>query len=227
MMKQTEARRLCGASKKACDGGWLQSTIFALDRRIRRRIGVYEYTLHPKCLFRLQVVRTDVRLLLADGSSVQPGSRVLGLHLWNEQIPLIGPTGPTLAWARKAHRAVDISLRELACYLASQPHLRDIAVISGNMPVTGRWQAEQLARILARYGFEAALDDTDRRGLLHRLGDALFVLMLVWAANPRAVRGAMLRFCNMRIFVSRTALEQRYRPRTVSRACRIRSRAQT
>jgi hypothetical protein len=198
------------APENACTAGWLQSAVFALDRRIRRQIGVYEYTLHPQCLFRLQVVRTEDPLLLEDGTFVGPGGRVLVLHLWNEQIPVIARTGPTLAWARKIDRGMDISLRELACYLAAQPHLRDIAVICGNMPVIGSAQAGQLARILARYGFEAAVDSTDRRGLLHRFGDGVLVLMLVWAANPRAVRSALLRCCNMRVFVSRAALEQRY-----------------
>ena len=198
------------APENAYTGGWLQSAVFALDRRIRRQIGVYEYTFHPQCLFRLQVVRTQDALLLEDGTFVAPGGRVLVLHLWNEQIPVIGRTGPTLAWARKTHRALHISLRELARYLAAQPHLRDIAVICGNMPVIGITQAERLARILARYGFEAAVDATDRRGLLHRFGDGVLVLMLVWAANPRAVRSALLRCSNMRVFVSRAALEQRY-----------------
>jgi YkoP domain len=188
----------------------MQSAVFALDRRIRRRIGVYEYTLHPQCLFRLQVVRIDDPLVLADGTCVERGGRVLVLHLWNEQMPVIGRTGPTLAWARKAYRAMDISLRELARYLTSQPELRDITVICGNMPVIGSAQAARLARILARYGFDAAVDDTDRRSLLHRFGDGVLVLMLVWAANPRAVRSAVLRCCNMRVFVSRAALEQRY-----------------
>jgi hypothetical protein len=173
-------------------------------------MGVYEYTHHPQCLFRLQVVRLDHSLVLADGTSVEPGNRVLVLHLWNEQMPVIGRTGPTLAWARKTDRAINISLRQLAGYLAAQPQLKDIAVICGNMPVIGSKQAARLARILARYGFAAAVDDTDPRGLIHRFGDGVLVLMLVWAANPRAVRSAVLRCCNMRIFVSRAALEQRY-----------------
>ena len=207
-----------GAPKKASGGGWLQWGVFALDRRIRRRMGVYEYTLHPQCLFRLQVVQLDDSLMLADGTCVARGNRALVLHLWNEQMPIIGPTGPTLAWARKADRAMDFSLRELARYLTAHPQLSDIAVICGNMPVIGCAQAKRLARILARYGFEAAVDDSDRRGLLHRLGDGVFVLMLVLAANPRAVRSAVLRCCNMRVFVSRAALEQRYRMGAASRA---------
>lgn len=206
-----------GAPKNTSGGGWLQRAVFALDRRIRRRMGVYEYTVHPQCLFRLQVVRVDDSLTLADGTCVASGSRALVLHLWNEQMPVIGPTGPTLAWARKADRAMDFSLCELARYLAAQPQLSDIGVICGNMPVIGCAQVKRLARILARYGFEAAVDDRDRRGLLHRFGDAVFVLMLVLAANPRAVRNAVLRCCNMRVFVSRAALERRY-SRAASRA---------
>ena len=219
-MLKPSADRAARAAQDASGAGWLKSAVFALDRRIRRRIGVYEYTLHPQCLFRVQVVRLDDTLVLGDGTSVERGSRVLVLHLWNEQMPVIGPTGPTLAWARKADRAMDISLRELAGYLAAQPNLQDIEVICGNMPVIGSAQAEQLARILARYGFEAAVDDADRRSLLHRFGDGVLVLMLVWAANPRAVRSAMLRCCNMRFCVSRTALEHRYMPplRTASGA---------
>ena len=191
-------------------GGWLQTAVFALDRRIRQRIGVFEYSVHPECLFRLQVVTVEDPLVLADGTSVGAGSRVLVLHLWNEQMPVIGRTGPTLGWGRKVDRAMDISLRELAGYVSAHPHLGDIAVICGNMPVIGSEQAEQFARILSRYGFEAAVDATDRRGLIHRFADAVLVLMLVLAANPRAVRSAVLRCCNMRISVSRAALERRY-----------------
>ncbi|MBV9726945.1 MAG: hypothetical protein JO299_17430 [Gammaproteobacteria bacterium] len=209
-MRKPSADCAAPAPDNTSAAGWLQSAVFALDRRIRRRMGVYEYTHHPQCLFRLQVVRLDHALVLADGTSVGRGNRVLVLHLWNEQVPVIGRTGPTLAWARKADRAIDISLRELAGYLAAQPQLQDIAVICGNMPVIGSRQAARLGRILARYGFEAAVDDTDPRGLLHRFGDGVLVLMLVWAANPRAVRSAVLRCCNMRIFVSRAALEERY-----------------
>jgi hypothetical protein len=199
-----------GARKNAPGDGWLQSAVFALDRRIRQKLGVYEYTMHPECLFRLQLVHVEDPLVLADGTAVAPGNRALALHLWNERIPVMGPLGPTLAWARKIDRAIHASLRELACYLAAQPSLRDIAAICGDMPVRGTRQAEQLARIMARYGFEAAVGIADRRNLIHRFGDAVLVLMLVWATNPCAVRSAVLRCCNMRLFVSRAALERRY-----------------
>ena len=59
-------------------------------------------------------------------------------------------------------------------------------------------------------GFEAAVGIADRRSLIHRFGDAMLVLMLVWATNPCAVRSAVLRCCNIRLFLSRAALERRY-----------------
>jgi hypothetical protein len=204
----------------ASGGGWLQSAVFALDRRIRDKLGVYEYTVHPECLFRLQVVQVEDPLVLADGTAVAPGSRALALHLWNERIPVMGPLGPTLAWARRTDRAIHASLHELARYLAGQPSLRDIAAICGDMPVRSAVQAKQLARIMARYGFEAEVGSADRRSLIHRFGDAVLVLMLVWATNPCAVRSALLRCCNIRLFVSRAALERRYTAalRAVNRA---------
>jgi hypothetical protein len=209
-MKSRLAVGALGATRNASGGGWLQSAVFALDRRIRHKLGVYEYTVHPECLFRLQLVHVEDPLVLADGTAVAPGSRALALHLWNERIPVMGPLGPTLAWARKIDRAIHASLRELTCYLAGQPSLRDIAAICGDMPVRGTVQAKQLGRIMARYGFEAGVGIADRRSLIHRFGDGVLVLMLVWATNPCAVRSAMLRFCNMRLFVSRAALERRY-----------------
>jgi len=199
-----------GAVSNASGGGWLQSAVFALDARIRDKLGVYEYTVHPECLFRLQLVHVEDPLVLADGTAVARGSRALALHLWNERMPIMGPLGPTLAWARKVDRAIHASLRELARYLAAQPSLRDIAAICGDMPVRSVVQAKQLARIMARYDFEAAVGTADRRSLIHRFGDAVLVLMLVWATNPCVVRSALLRCGNIRLCVSRAALERRY-----------------
>jgi hypothetical protein len=209
-MKSRLAVGAPGAASNASGGGWLQSAVFALDRRIRDKLGVYEYTVHPECLFRLQLVNVEDPLVLADGTAVAPGSRALALHLWNERIPVMGPLGPTLAWARRIDRAIHASLRELTCYLATQPSLRDIAAICGDMPVTGADKANQLARIMARYGFEATVGGVDRRSRIHRFGDAVLVLALVWATNPCAVRSALLRCANIRLFVSRAALERRY-----------------
>jgi len=215
-----ESRRALAESQVLADSGaalragapssaWLRSAVLALDRHLRQRQGVYEYSLHPQCLFRLQLARAEDTLVFADGTSVRPGSPVLALHLWNERVPVMGHAGPTLAWARRTDRAIHASLRELAWHLEAQPSLKDISAICADMRVTGRAQAERFARLMAHYGFEAA-SDIDPRSRLHRLGDAILIIMLVLATNPRAIRTSVLRHRNKRIIVSRAALEHRY-----------------
>ena len=188
----------------------LQSAVFALDRWLRRRQDIYEFTNHPQCLFRLQCVRAECACELTDGTAVRPGNRVLTLHFWNEHVPHLGPRGPSLAWAHQMDRAIRTSLGELARYLRGQPDLRDIAAIRGDVRVSGTAQAEQVARIAVRYGFETATGEFDSRGVLHRIGDALLVMLLVSVTNPLALQAAPFRYSNMRVYLSRAVLEERY-----------------
>ena len=203
MSAQLSPRGMSGRSR-------LETAVFALDRWLCKRHGVFEYWSHPQCLFRIQLMRIEDALVLADGIRVRRAGRVIALHLWNEHVPVMGQQGPTVAWARKVDRAVHSSLRELARYLAEQPALRDIAAICGDMRVSSAEQAERFARISVRYGFET--DEVDRRGLLQRVGDAVFILMLVLVTNPSALRGGILRYANVRVFLSRAVLEKRYAP---------------
>ena len=88
--------------------------VFSLDRWLRRWHGVYEFTAHRDCLFRAERCLAEESLLLCDGVRVRRGDPLLKVHLWNEHMPAMGQDGPTIAWARRASRAVDTSLRELA-----------------------------------------------------------------------------------------------------------------
>jgi hypothetical protein len=190
--------------------GLLESAVFALDRWLRRRRGVFEYSLEARCVFRLEQRRTEEPLALADGTRVRAGARVLALHLWNEHVPLMGRRGPTFAWAHKTVRAMRASLHELAHYLAQRSDLSDVAVLYADVRVTGADQAVRAARVLARYGFELTSASVDRRGVTHRVADALFVLMMAGVTNPCSLRSAPMRHANLRVFMSRRVLERRY-----------------
>lgn len=189
---------------------WPESAVFALDRWLRKSQHVYEYTTHPQCLFRIQCVRADCAFEFADGTRVHPESRILRLHFWNEQVPVMGRRGPTLAWARRLNRAIYTSLLELARYLGQQPDLGDIAAVCVDARVSGTEHAERLRKILVRYGFETVTSKFDPRGVLHRFGDALFIMMLLAVTNPLGLQGAPFRYSNTRIFLSRAVLEKRY-----------------
>jgi hypothetical protein len=189
----------------------VEQAVLGLDRCLRKRQGVYEYSSDPACLFRIQRGVAQAYLDLADGTRLRHGSPILDIHLWNEHMPPIGPEGATLGWARQVSRGLDVSLGQLACYLAKQPDLSDIAALRAHMRLGAASQSKQLARMAARYGFEAASGETrPEHGRIHRFGENILIFLLVLATNPGALRTRILWRGRTLVYLSREALERRY-----------------
>jgi hypothetical protein len=140
-----------------------------------------------------------------------PGSPILTLHFWNENMPMIGEEGPTVAWARRFNRALDVSLAELATFLLRRPDLDHIPAIRIEMGLGEAERNQQSARILSRFGFEPGPGGEGApMGYFRRLGDNAMILLLLFAANPNAARGSLLRRERAVVYLSRAALERRY-----------------
>ena len=200
------------SEKRGSGLAWLERAVFTLDRWLRRREGIYEYSTNPRCLFRIGLVKADQDVTLADGTEIRAGDTLLMLHLWNENMPAMGKHGPSVAWGRQVSRGIDASLRELARYLHQRVELDDVAALYGDMHLGSVRQAAQLARILARYGFESVNDyQCGHVGALERFGKNILIFLLVAATNPAALRSTVLRRYHGRVFLSRTMLERRYR----------------
>jgi hypothetical protein len=190
-------------------GALLEQAVFGLDRWLRRRQGVYEYTADPACLFRINQGEAEQTLTLADGTRLRPGDPILNLHLWNEHMLPMPAQGPTIGWARQTHRAVDCSLRELARWLVQQPDLDEIAALRADMRIGTADQTQQLVRITARYGFESAAIRVET-GSLRQLAENILMCLLVLAANPAAIRTDVLWRDHALVYLSRAALERRF-----------------
>jgi hypothetical protein len=191
---------------------WLAQVIFALDTRLRRRLAVVEYTAHPSCIFRLGIAHSQRALTLRDGTRLEAGDRVAELHFWNEHVPPIPPNGTTIRWAREAQQSITASLSELSHYLSSRPELRDIEVICANVPSGTKAQSQQVARIMAYFGFEAF---TEHEQLsigehIHRFGENILISLTVLAHNATALRLDTLSRVRVPIYLSRRTLEQRF-----------------
>ena len=191
---------------------WLAEAIFALDRWLQRRQSVVEYSTHPQCLFRLQIDRSCRQLVLRDGTLLRRGQRIARLHFWNEHIPPIPEGGTTIRWARQIERGIAISLRELVRYLASQPDLDDVAVICGDVPCGTQSQAQQVAHIMAHYGFETIFEETPAPlgGRLHRFGENILISLIVLARNSVALRADTLRRIRVPVYLSCRGLAKRF-----------------
>src|SRR5262249_30322138 len=118
--------------------GLVHGAVRAMDLFLRRRHSIFEYTSDPECVLRLALVQCEGNVRLADGTRLRGGEPILELHLWNEHVPLIQPSGPTIAWAFEVNRRVNRSLRELAVYLERSPHLSEVGAIRGQLACVHR-----------------------------------------------------------------------------------------
>jgi hypothetical protein len=191
---------------------WLEAMVGALDDRLRLRQGVFEYTRHADCLFRIQFISSGDDYFLSDGTCIHVGARVGNLHIWNEQFPCFSGNGPTLAWGRRINRAFNNSLRELSHFLDARRDFDDVIAICANMTLEPAERSDQLARFVARFGFEriAATGSRSFRQQMHWFGENILISMMVLARNAAALRADTLRRDRTLVILSRGELRRRY-----------------
>ena len=158
--------------------------IRSFDALVRRVQGVFEFSNDPDCILRLRRTRLPRALSLAEGLFAV-GTPVLELHLWNERVPPLPPTGPDMAWASQAAHQLRRSLRQLAGYLQVDASWRETRLLSGTTILIDGPSAELLMR---RLGFELRPHAPPRRGLLEAWQNR-YALGLMAAFNPPSVRG--------------------------------------
>lgn len=190
----------------------LAEAIFALDKWLQRCQGVVEYSVHPQCVFRMQVGRSHRQLFLRDGTHLRRGQRIVHLHLWNEHIPPVPATGTTIRWARQMQQGMAVALRELAKYLAERRDLADVAAICADVPCGTQSRARQLSAIMGYYGFETIPEEEPMPLLerLHRFGDNILISLMVLAQNSVTLRADTLRRVRVPIYLSRRGLAERF-----------------
>jgi YkoP domain len=180
--------------------------VFALDRWLRRREGVFEYCHQPDCILRAQLSRLSNDVLLSDGTFGRAGDRVIELHLWNEQIPVKPIAGYSLAWGCRFNRSLGMSLRGLAQFLMSKPQLADINIIRA---ITN---LDSLHRIAARHGF-ATIHDSVNLSLwehVHRFGQNILYWLLTLACHSGRARPRKFSRTRQVIYLSRRVLDCKY-----------------
>jgi YkoP domain len=184
---------------------WAQF-IFALDSWLRKREGVFEYCHKPDCILRAQLSRLSGDVLLSDGTFGRPCDRVIDLHLWNEQIPVIPIAGYSLAWGCRFNRRIEKSLRGLAQFLMSKPQLSDINIIRANTNLA------PLHRIAARHGFEVIRDPVTLSPWehAHRFGQNILCWLLTLACHSGRPRPHKFWRSRQVMYLSRRVLDCKY-----------------
>jgi len=191
---------------------FLSMWLHPIDRYLRQRLAIFEYTQVADCMFRIEIVANMEDVLLVDGTRLRVGDRLIELHFWNEHIPVMPKEGATVAWARHICRCFDSSMRELAAFLSSRRDLDDIRGLRANMTTGAQKQTEQLVRIVQRYGFEwiPSPGSETLAQRTHRFGENILVSALIRAHNPRAAQKGTLKRGRIPLYLSRHTLERYY-----------------
>lgn len=190
-----------------------EKAIRGIERLLRRRYGVHEYTNDPACIFRIALRIADKELKLQDGTLVRSGDAVVELHLWNEQLPTIARDGATIAWGASVDRRIRRSLALLAARLANQP---SVVAVHGEAAFGCHMGDRQARRFAARYGFEIIDDSVLLRGQLRHFCDDFLFWGLTRTFNPNGLRGKPFHRNRHHIWMSRSELDTRWGHRAIS-----------
>lgn len=162
----------------------LRRLLRAFDRWLARTQGVFEFSQDPDCILRLQLSQARRPRTVA-GIALQPGDRVLMIHLWNERLREVPETGADLAWARAMHFQFLHSLRLAARYIEGAPALADLRAIGAETILSGAL-GRGGGHILQSLGF-TPLPHHCRLATFGLFWENFYSWLLLWAYNPASL----------------------------------------
>ena len=130
----------------------MRAFVRAIDRYLRKRFGIFEYSTEDSCIFRVRIAHTECALELPD-QIVSAGEPVLELHFWNEHLPPVPEGGHNMRWAVGVRRVLIASCRMLAARLEEDPKMADSRAVGGITPLFAAGDGSGWERIFTRLGF--------------------------------------------------------------------------
>jgi hypothetical protein len=168
----------------------VRAVIRRLDAHLRRANGVFEFCQDPGCLLRLQLTNAPHQLNLS-GFQVNKREPVLVLHLWNEHLPPIPPSGPTLSWAVRFERLLIQSFQAVASWLYKDPRSTGIRAVGGVLALLPSKDNSGGVRLMQRLGF-TILPYHNPLGRFGEFWENFYSWSLLWSYNPASLRSHKL-----------------------------------
>ena len=192
------------------DRAWIAS-VGGLDRVLRRRYQVGEYTTSRSCVLRIGPERAQRPTLLDDETLVRAGDVIGALHLWNEQLPRFPLSGPDLHWAKTMRVRMRHSLEELCDHVQANPAWDGVEAFRAEIGLSLRLLAGEKLRNVARsYGFEAGASCDVQHSRLSLVAENMLTWGFARAYNPLAAPRHQLLRGRQQLWLSRKVLVARY-----------------
>jgi hypothetical protein len=151
-----------------------------LDRFLRHRLRICEFSDQSACLFRISRSQSSAFVSLADGTEIKSGDPVLELHFWNEHLGLVGDPAATFAWGLRLLKHLRFSLILLAVYLEDGEEWTGIHAVHARF-VTCLQRPERAIRHL---GFFITSPSRSMGRRVRDYFEDFLVHALVWAFRP-------------------------------------------
>ena len=187
----------------------LSRLVIAIDRSMRRRLGIWEFSDDPDCILRVGLTRSRWEMTLNDGTVIRRGETIGMIHAWNERVPPIPPTGADMAWARELRRRLIRSLQLLARAAREDPRLQTIRGFGGSGVLHF---SPAILRLLGRLGLEIyELPPQTVRDRIEEQVGRVWTWLMRRTFNPPSVEGRGLDVLSRRFYwLSREKLLQMY-----------------
>jgi hypothetical protein len=164
----------------------LRSLILAIDSLYLHSLDIVEFSQDPECLLKLQL--GHARHSFRRGSFVvAKGDPILGLHVWNERVPPLPPSGADLGWASQTLRRFKYSLRLAAREVQSNPHFKDICAVYGATALFSPERDSSSLHPMQRLGFFVQ-PFQNMLGTFGEFWENLFSYCIMWTYNPASIR---------------------------------------
>ena len=130
----------------------MRAFVRSLDRYVRKKLDIFEYSTDDGCIFRVRTSRA-ARDLELPAQTIATGDPVLELHFWNEHLPPVPETGHDMRWAVGSRRVLISSCRMLAARLQEDPRMAEARAVGGITPLFAAGDGSGWERIFGRLGF--------------------------------------------------------------------------
>lgn len=187
----------------------LSRLVIAVDRYMRRRLHIWEFSDDPDCILRVGLIRSRWEVTLSDGTIIRRGETIGMIHAWNERVPPIPPTGADMAWARELRRRLIRSLQLLAQATREDPRLQTIRGFGGAGVLHF---SPAILRFLERLGLEIyELPPQSLRDRLEEQVSRVWTWLMRRTFNPVSIENRGLDVLSRRFYwINREKLLQMY-----------------
>lgn len=202
------------ATKRSIIASTISWMIFIIDDIYQQYYFDYEFISEGENIFRLAISKSEINIVLHDGTEVDRGDTIGELCLRNGHIPEIPLGGPDLQWAVKFQRNLNQSLGDLVDFIQKEPDFQNINVFHGELSFIFKNEPTQWEKYFERMGFELVKNERyyGLWGNMITYFQRLYAYCLIWASNSTILRNGFTfrELKRKEVWISRTSLIKNY-----------------